>query len=126
MVATQAGEVMGEREQAIAEIRIVLERVARQKDTIFYSELTPEIKAMPLKPNSGLVGQLLDAVSQSTDAEVEVMLSAVVIHKGDDHLPGTGFFSLARSLGREVGDDDLSKVEFHARELMAVYDAFAS
>ena len=117
---------MGERDQAIAEIRAVLERVARQKSTIFYSELTPQIEAMHLEPDSGLVGQLLDAVSQSVDAEVGVMLSAVVIHKGDDHLPGKGFFSLARSLGRDAGNDDISKVEFHTRELTAVYAAFAS
>ena len=44
------------------------------------------------------------------------MLSAVVIHKGDDYLPGPGFFALGRELSRETSD----KLSFHSAELTRV------
>ncbi len=49
------------------------------------------------------------------------MLSAVVIHKGDDYLPGSGFFKLGRELGRDPSDE----VAFHTAELQRVHDSFA-
>ncbi len=49
------------------------------------------------------------------------MLSAVVIHKGDDYLPGPGFFTLGRELGRDTSD----KLSFHSKELNRVHNAFA-
>ena len=50
------------------------------------------------------------------------MLSAVVIHKGDDYLPGDGFFKLGRELGRDPSD----RVSFHIVELQRVHDSFAA
>jgi hypothetical protein len=49
------------------------------------------------------------------------MLSAVVIHKGDDYLSGPGFFKLGRELGRDTSD----KLAFHSAELRRVHDSFA-
>ena len=49
------------------------------------------------------------------------MLSAVVIHKGNDYLPGPGFFTLGRELGRNTSD----KPAFHSKELKEVHNAFA-
>jgi hypothetical protein len=50
------------------------------------------------------------------------MLSAVVIHKGDDYLSrGPGFFKLGRELGRDTSD----KLAFHSAELRKVHDTFA-
>jgi hypothetical protein len=111
-------------DQAVAEIEANLEAVARADGTISYSELSPQIEAVPLTPNDPLLFALLDVVSKSSHAEHGVMLSAVVTHAGDDHLPGKGFFWLARQLGHEFGKDPLAKLEFHTRELLAVYRAY--
>jgi hypothetical protein len=111
-------------DQAAAEIRSLLEGVARRKGEIHYSELTQKIQTLPLDPNDPMLVRLLDSVSRSTHTGLNVMLSAVVVHK-DDHRPGKGFFKLARELGHQVGHDDLAELEFHARELEAVYRAYA-
>jgi len=111
-------------DQAVAEVRSVLEGVARREGRIHYSELTQKIQALPLEPNDPMLIRLLDNVSKSTHSSLQVMLSAVVVHK-EDHLPGKGFFKLARELGHDVGHDELAELEFHARELEAVYRAYA-
>jgi hypothetical protein len=112
-------------DQAAAEIQSVLEGVARREETIYYSDLTRQIQSLPLSPDDPLLARLLDSVSRSTHASSRVMLSAVVILKGDEPVPGKGFFSLARELGHDVADDPMAKFEFHALELKAVHQAYS-
>jgi len=76
---------------------------------------------MHLEPDSRLFADMLDEISRQTDEEDLGMLSAVVIHKGDDYLPGDGFFKLGRELGRDTSD----RVAFHSNELQQVHDSFA-
>jgi len=113
-------------DQAVIEIEAILKGVARADATIAYSELSPQIEAVPLTPDDPLFFALLDVVSKSSHADKGVMLSAVVIHAGDDHLPGKGFFWLARQLGHQIADGDLAKLEFHTKELQAVHRAYGS
>jgi hypothetical protein len=110
------------REHAAQEIRRILEGVAAKRGTIPYSEVVSQVHAMPLEPDSGLFADMLDEISRQTDGEGLGMLSAVVIHKGDDYLPGEGFFKLGRELGRDPSD----KVAFHSVELQRVHDSFAA
>lgn len=112
-------------DQAIAEIRSALEPIARSEGTITYSDLVDRVEAVPLEPDSKLLAGLLDEISTASDAIGRGMLSAVVVHKGDDYLPGKGFFKLARRLGREVGREPDELVEFHAAELGRVHRAYA-
>ena len=49
------------------------------------------------------------------------MLSAVVVHKGD-RIPGPGFFTLARSRGRDTTDE----VKCWVEELRKVHDTWAT
>jgi hypothetical protein len=107
--------------QAIEEARPVLERTAGAKGTIAYSELVPHILVVPLEPNSDTLAQLLDEISRTSDAEGKGMLSAVVVHKTDDYLPGKGFFKLAARLGRDPSD----KAIFYSEELLRVHAAYA-
>jgi hypothetical protein len=116
---------MEERDQAVAEIRSVLEGVARREKTIFYSDLTPQIKAIYLEPGGDLLAELLDAVSRQSDTARRVMLSAVVIRKGEEPLPGPGFFKLARELGRSVGTELSDRLALHTLELKRVYASYA-
>jgi hypothetical protein len=62
------------------------------------------VNAMHLEPDSRLFADMLDEISRQTDREGLGMLSAVVIHKGDDYLPGDGFFKRGRELGRDPSD----------------------
>jgi len=116
---------MEEQEAATLEIRRVLESQARKRGTIHYSELTPQVESMHLEPNSDLLAELLDGISRESNTRKGVMLSAVVIRKGEEPLPGPGFFTLARELGRAVGPDLPDKLSFHAQELKAVHEAYA-
>jgi hypothetical protein len=106
--------------RATAEARAVLERVARRRSAITYSELVDKIHAIHLEPDSKLLAQILDEISTKSHGERDCMLSAVVIHKDSDDLPGPGFFSLAEALGRNPSD----KVAFHAAEIHRVHKSF--
>jgi hypothetical protein len=108
--------------EAVQEIRLILERIAAKRGTIPYSEVVSQVNAMHLEPNSRLFADMLDEISRQTDGEGHSMLSAVVIHKGDDYLPGDGFFKLGRELGRDPSD----RVALHSVELQRVHDSFAA
>jgi hypothetical protein len=112
---------MTEEEVALREIRTILEKVAAEGDALAYSEVVPQVKAMHLERDSPLLARLLDEISRQTDAEGKGMLSAVVIHKGDDYLPGKGFFKLGKELGRDISVREV----FYAMELKRVHAAFA-
>lgn len=113
---------METREEAVQEIRRILERVAAKRGTVPYSEVVSQVNAMHLEPDSRLFAEMLDEISRQTDGEGLGMLSAVVIHKGDDYLPGDGFFKLGRELDRDPSD----RVAFHSVELQRVHDSFAA
>ncbi len=112
---------MDAREQAVEEIRWILEEVASARSAIAYSEVASQVQAIHLEPDSKLFAQMLDEISRRSNEEGRGMLSAVVIHKGDDYLPGPGFFTLGRELGRDTSD----KPAFHSEELKKVHNVFA-
>lgn len=58
-----------------------------------------------LDADRAAVGRLLDVISRSEHEAGRPLLSAVVVHKGDDEMPGPGFFRLARDLGTFKGGD---------------------
>jgi hypothetical protein len=109
-------------EEAVREIRRILEGVAAKRGTIPYSEVVSQVNAMHLEPDSKLFADMLDDISRQANGEGLGMLSAVVIHKGDDYLPGGGFFKLGRELSRDPSD----KVAFHSVELQRVHNSFAA
>jgi hypothetical protein len=111
---------MDEREQATEEIRVILEEVASRRRTIAYSEVVSKVRAMHLEPDSKLFAQILDDISRYSNGEGRGMLSAVVVHKGDDYLPGPGFFKLGQELSRDTSD----QLAFHSTELRRVHDVF--
>ena len=75
------------REQAIAEARAALERTARQRSVITYSDLVDEISAAPIEPDSKILAEILDKISRASEESHSCMLSAVVVHKGGNKLP---------------------------------------
>jgi hypothetical protein len=105
------------RSEATREALAVLKRTARQRATITYSDLVAEIHAIPLEPDSKVLAEILDKISTDSDAQGKGMLSAVVVHKDSDDLPGPGFFALAKKLGRDTSD----KLAFHSAEIHRVH-----
>lgn len=60
---------------------------------------------------------MLDEISDEEDQAGRGMLSVIVVHKSGDQKPGSGFFKLAKKLGRETSDTDKCWIE----ELNRVY-----
>ena len=49
------------------------------------------------------------------------MLTAIVVHRGDDNNPGEVFFAIANELGRFNGSrDPLARLEFWVRQVQEV------
>jgi len=82
--------------------RAAMIRRARSRDIISYSDLAREIGAYAFGPNDEASFHLLGETSSEEDAAGRGMLTAVVVHKTGDMQPGSGFFKLARHLGRDT------------------------
>ena len=108
-------------ERAKDEAREILIDVARREDTIAYSDLTSRIHAIVLDPHSYAMRAFLGEISSAEHEHGRGMLSAVVVYKYGEQMPGPGFFELARSLGFRVQDETVFWVE----EVRRVYQAWA-
>ena len=96
--------------------------VARSKSIIAYSDLVRKIKSCTLTPNGAALAHMLGEISSEEDERGRGMLSVVVVHKSGDMKPGPGFFTLARSRGRDIVDED----QFWITELRNVYDTWSA
>jgi len=87
-------------DKAKEEARQILIEVASQRARIAYSELAPRIQSIPFEHDDPRFWHLLGEISTDENAQGRGMLSALVVHKHGDMLPGPGFFVLAKRLGR--------------------------
>lgn len=69
-----------------------------------YTDVTQQLRSVDLDCRDPRLNTLLEQVSQMEDKIGRGMLSALVVHKSGDKLPGQGFFDLAKRLGRDVKD----------------------
>lgn len=102
---------------AKAEMRDILINCAKLGETIAYSELVQQVKAIHFEPDSHIFHTMLGEISSEEDTAGRGMLSVIVVHKEGDMKPGKGFFELASSLGHNVNDTDA----FWVRELDKVF-----
>jgi hypothetical protein len=86
------------------EARAAMIERARARDTITYSDLTISISSIAFKPDDFAFASLLGEISTEEDEAGRGMLTALVIRKGDEMLPGAGFYNLAERLGRDTAD----------------------
>ena len=94
-------------EKAKREARAIMIGTARSaKGTMTYNELASRITVARLEPDSLALRELLGEISAAEDMAGRGMLSVVVIHQGEDCLPGHGFFTLARGLGRDISNEE--------------------
>lgn len=90
--------------------------VASREQVMSYSDLVQQITSCDLEPHSARLAQMLGEISTEEDDEGRGLLTVVVVHKTGDGKPGSGFFKLAESRGRDVSDavrcwiDELKKV----------------
>jgi len=86
-----------------------LKEAARQKQLITYKELAAVV-GLDWNKDYGRCRQIFSILRAICTAEVEQgqpMLSAIVVRQ-DTGMPGSGFFALARELGRYQGGADYS------------------
>ena len=89
---------------------------------VSYSDFVADMHAVHFDgPHDSRLWNLLDEISEAEFETGGGMLSALVVHKDGDSLPGTGFFELARELGHDISD----KEKFWIREVEKVYAAWA-
>src|SRR4051812_44654666 len=107
-------------EAAKAEARQFLEEKAKARGWTSYSELSHQITAIKFEPDGHDFHNLLGQLSWESDAAGQGMISVLVRHLGGDGLPGNGFFTLAKELGRDVAD----RVKCWSDEMNRVHNAF--
>ena len=112
------GHPLEDWKQAREEIRCVLIRCVRDDRTITYSELVCAIHTIALTPRSRKLAEMLNQIVYAEHNAGGGMLSALVVHKTGDRMPGSRFFELAEELGRQVSN----KREFWTQERKRVVD----
>src|SRR3954447_13635131 len=100
---TRYGVSMAQWERARAEMRDALIDTARQKMFITYSDLVARVRSLKIPPHSHALATMLGEISSAEHECGRGMLSALVLSK-DGGEPGSGFYSLAERLGRDVSD----------------------
>ena len=105
-----------------------LRKVAGGRTTITYSELTEDMaKAglIALDPHSPALAALLGQVNVLEREGGHPLISALVVHKGGDLEPGTGFWAFARELGIDPGSGPHARLDFWTREVERCYATWA-
>ena len=106
-------------ETAKKEMRDILISRASARGMITYSELVSKLKTIKLEPESFALATMLGEISTEENAAGRGMLSVIVVHKHGDMQPGSGFFELAKELGRDTTDitkcwvEELNKVHYY-------------
>lgn len=101
-------------------MRDVLIETARRGDVIHYAPLGRLYDLDMANPQHRIrIGEMLGEISRHEVQNGRPMLSSVVVHGGDNPLPGRGFFKLGVELGVvRAGEDE---VEFAVRQLKESY-----
>ena len=99
------------------EARQVMIAVAQRCGLIFYSDLVSQITSCRLEPHGPHLAHMLGEISSEEDESDRGLLTVVVVNKTGDGKPGSGFFQLARSRGRDTADRE----RFWIEELNKVY-----
>ena len=96
--------------------------VAQRRGVIAYSDLVGRITRCDLDARDPRLDHLLGEISSDEDDAGRGLLTVVVVHKSGDMKPGSGFFELARSRGRDTEDQE----RFWADELDRVHDTWST
>ncbi len=99
-----------------------LKQVARNGDTVPYSDIAPMVGLDLDNPGDRVrLSHFLGDISTYEHENGRPLLSAVVTHKGANE-PGLGFFDMARDNGLHTGHSEMENLTFFAQELARVYE----
>lgn len=98
------------------DMRDLLIETARHGDVIEYAPLGEQYDLDMGHPQHRIrIGEMLGEISRFEVLHGRPMLSSIVVHSGDDRLPGQGFFRLGLELGVVLADEDA--LDFAVRQL---------
>jgi hypothetical protein len=93
-----------------------------------YSDIAPIAElSMANDADRDRMSELLGEILWHEVDEGRPLLTAIVVHRGDDNNPGEGFFAIANALGRFDGSrDPLARLEFWVRQVQEVNSYWAT
>jgi hypothetical protein len=99
-------------EAAKAEGKAALAQCARERKMISYTEFIHRICSISFEtPYDSRLPQFLAEISMEEAKAGRGMMTALVVRKNGDRMPGQGFFELAGRLGYDVSDPDKFWIE---------------
>lgn len=103
-------------------------RLARNKKLASYSEVSPLVGlSMDIEEHRDKIAELLGEIVHHEHENNRPMLTALVVHKGNDNNPGEGFFSIATELGYFDGSrEQISRLTFWANQVTNVHNHWSS
>jgi len=87
-----------------AQAKAHLVSVAKRQGQETYGGLVENIDAISFKSNAPALFAMLGQISAEEYRAGRGMLTAIVVHKTGDQMPGKGFYELARYLGLDASD----------------------
>jgi hypothetical protein len=99
-------------------------QLAKDKKLAAYSEVAPLINLdMSLDSDREKIAIKLGEIASYEHAQNRPMLTALIVHYGDDNNPGEGFFSIAKEFGLYMGSrDSIQRLTFWANQVRLVHN----
>ena len=104
-----------------------LTRLAKNQNLAAYSDVAPLIGlSMDIDADRNEIAMLLGEIAQYENENNRPMLTALIIHRGNDNNPGEGFFSIATEFGLYNGSrDEITRVSFWSNQVTQVHNHWA-
>lgn len=105
-----------------------LVRLARARLLATYSDVSPLLGlSMENQQDREEIARLLGEIVEFEHGEGRPMLTALIVHRGNDNNPGDGFFSIAHDLGLYNGRrDQMSRLTFWVNQVTSVHNHWCS
>jgi len=105
-----------------------LVRLARSRDLAAYSDVASLIGLdMANEHDRDEIARLLREIATHERNEGRPMLTALVVHRGNDNNPGEGFFSIAHDFGLYNGSrDQIARLRFWSNQVADVHTHWAN
>ena len=99
-------------------------RLARTQQLAAYSDVSPLIGlSMDNDQDRDEIARLLVEIAVHEHNEGRPMLTALIVHRGNDNNPGEGFFSIAQELRLFNGSrDQIARLTFWANQVTQVHN----
>lgn len=101
-----------------------LTTLARTNQLAAYSDVSPLLGlSMDISEHRDEIATMLTAIAIHEYKSGRPMLTALIVHRGDDNTPGEGFFSIAEQLGLYDGSrNPLQRLTFWANQVRNIYN----